>query len=1009
MKPLRGVRAWVFFVIAGLLLPSAATAQVVISQVYGGGGNTGATLKNDYIELFNMGSAPVNLGGWTVQYASAAGSTWQSTTLSGSIAPGGYFLIQQAAGAGGTLNLPTPNISGSIAMSATSGKVGLVSSFTTLSGTCPTGGTIVDFVGYGTANCFEGGGAAPTLSNTLAALRAGNGCTDTNNNSGDFTSGTPNPRNSASPTTTCGGPGPGPTIVPIHTIQGSGLASPLVGTSATTTGIVTGLKSNGYFIQTPDANVDSDPNTSQGLFVFTGSTPPAAAAIGNAVQVTGTVVEFVPGSDPASPSLTELSGASTTLLSAGNALPAPMTITLADTNPAGTPFQLEKYEGMRVFVASLVVTGPTLGSVSEANATATSNGVFYGVLSGTARPFREPGVDILDTLPPGSPCCVPRFDTNPERLRVDSDAQPGSTAIDVTAGATVMNITGVLDYAFRTWTILPEASAPPVFSGNIAAVPVSMPGGDEFTVATFNMERFFDTVNDPLTGDAVLSQTAFDNRLNKAWLIIGGVLHLPDILGVVEVENLGTLQALAAKINSEAVGAGLTNPGYQAYLMDGNDPGGIDSGFLVKNTVNVNGVTQHGLTDTFINPLNGQPEILNDRPPLLLDATITRPGYRPVQMKVIVNHLRSLTDVNDSAQGPRVRAKRNAQAEFLANLIQSEQTADPNARIVSIGDYNAYQFNDGFVDVLGTIRGLPATATEVVLASSDLVNPDLTDLIEFLSADSRYSFVFDGNAQTLDHILVNPNALNLYNRIEVARVNADFPEVFRSDSNRPERLSDHDVPVAYFLLPPNTPPVANAGPDQTVECSSPSGAAVTLDASGSSDADGDNLTYRWTDSKGNTVGTTTVLQLVLLLGTHTFTLTVDDGLGGTSSDEVTVHVVDTTAPTITVSLSPSVLWPVNHKLREVAATIQVSDACDPNPAVELVSITSSEAPDALGAGKTSVDIVGASFGTDDRTFFLRAERSGNGNGRIYAVTYRARDASGNVGVASATVTVPHNQ
>ncbi|MEN6571547.1 MAG: PKD domain-containing protein [Anaerolineaceae bacterium] len=192
------------FVILTMLLAAlpvhsvqAVSANVVISQVYGGGGNSGATLKNDFIELYNLGSTAINVTGWTVQYASSAGSSWQKTALSGTIQPGAYYLVQEAAGAGGTVSLPTPDAIGSIAMGASAGKVALVSNSTTLTGTCPTG--LVDFVGFGSAtNCSE---TTPTanLSNTTAALRKSNGAQDTDNNSADFVIGAPNPRNSFYP------------------------------------------------------------------------------------------------------------------------------------------------------------------------------------------------------------------------------------------------------------------------------------------------------------------------------------------------------------------------------------------------------------------------------------------------------------------------------------------------------------------------------------------------------------------------------------------------------------------------------------------------------------------------------------------------------------------------------------------------------------------------------------------------------------------------------------------
>jgi hypothetical protein len=183
--------------------PPADPGSVVISQVYGGGGNSGATLKNDFIELINHSGAPINLSGWSVQYAGATASSWSVTPLTGTLAPGQYLLVQEAQGAGGTVSL-TPDVTGSIAMGATAGKVALVNSTIALTDACPSDPSIIDFVGYGTtASCFEGSGPTPAPSNTTAVLRAGFGCTDTNNNSDDFDSGTPNPRNTSSPTNNC--------------------------------------------------------------------------------------------------------------------------------------------------------------------------------------------------------------------------------------------------------------------------------------------------------------------------------------------------------------------------------------------------------------------------------------------------------------------------------------------------------------------------------------------------------------------------------------------------------------------------------------------------------------------------------------------------------------------------------------------------------------------------------------------------------------------------------------
>src|SRR5206468_5655145 len=119
-------------------------------------------------------------------------------------------------------------------------------------------------------------------------------------------------------------------------------------------------------------------------------------------------------------------------------------------------------------------------------------------------------------------------------------------------------------------------------------------------------------------------------------------------------------------------------------------------------------------------------------------------GAAPFPVTVIVNHLRSLSGVDDPDDGNRVRTKRRAQAEYLANYVQGLQNADPQERIVLVGDFNAFTFNDGFVDVIGTIKGTPTPSDEVVLASADLVNPNLVDLVETVPADQQYSFVFDG-------------------------------------------------------------------------------------------------------------------------------------------------------------------------------------------------------------------------------------------------------------------------
>lgn len=609
--------------------------------------------------------------------------------------------------------------------------------------------------------------------------------------------------------------------LPIHDIQGSGATSPLVGQRVTTSGVVTASKSNGFFLQASDAEADNDPDTSEAIFVFTSQTP--AVTTGQRIAVTGTVAEFRPASAPNSLPLTELTNPTINLLAANVPLPQPVTLTAADLNPAGALDQLEKYEAMRVRALNLVTVAPSGGSVNEQNATASPNGILFAVFEGSARPFREPGLEPFAPLPADAPCCVPRFDGNPERLRIDTRSslrlgQPGGPLLSgISTGTRITSLTGPLDYTAGNYSILvdPPAITQPglVFVNEqtiLNAVPVPAPRADEFTVASFNMERFFDTIDDPNKSDAVLTPAAFATRVNKASLAIRQVLRLPDILGVQEVENLATLQTIAAKINGDVMASGAPNPNYQAFLVEGNDPGGIDVGFLVRGErVAVNDVMQSGKDTTYTDPTNNQPALLNDRPPLVLRAVVQIPAGGRFAVTVIVNHLRSLLGLDDPTSGARVRAKRRAQAEFLANLIQVRQAANPTELIVSVGDYNSFQFNDGYVDTIGTIKGTPTPAHQVVLASNDLVNPDLFNLIDLLPAAQRYSYVFDGNAQAIDHVLVTANLLPRVTRFHYARNNADFPEDLRAVANRPERVSDHDMPVAYFTMATVTGTVTN--------------------------------------------------------------------------------------------------------------------------------------------------------------------------------------------------------
>lgn len=597
---------------------------------------------------------------------------------------------------------------------------------------------------------------------------------------------------------------------PISQIQGEKGISPFEGKEVRTSGIVTARTRSGFFIQTPDDKTDKNPQTSEGIFVFTRDEPTVEATIGNLVSVVGTVEEFRPKQEPNSLPITEISlskqSGSIAVTSKNNALPAPIVLSMADfaANDLG---QLEKYEGMRVKAESLTVVSPTGGRIDDRTGQGVSNGVFYAVLFGIPRPFREKGVDIFDAvedkLKEKSPK-VPIFDRNPELIRIESGAQLGAQMLEVASGVQIRGVVGVLHYAYRSFSILPDTDAKLEPTKTIKPTKLPAPTARQFVVASTNLENFFDDEDDPAMKEDIVPTDVFQRRMNKISRAVREYMQTPDILGVIEVENLAVLKKLAAKINADATAEDKPNPQYEAFLIDGNDGRGIDSGFLVKTSrVKVLEVKQFGKDDKYKTP-EGKEENLFDRPPLVVKAQIVdEKTNKPFEITVIVNHLKSFLGSNDPKDGGlRVRTKRKLEAEFMAKLVAERLKANPSERIALVGDFNAFQFNDGVVDVIGTISGKPAPKDEVLMASEDFLNPDLINLVNSITPEQRYSYVFDGSAQILDHFLINDNLFKHTVGFGYVRLNADFPETYRNDPNRVERFSDHDAAIAYFSLDP---------------------------------------------------------------------------------------------------------------------------------------------------------------------------------------------------------------
>ena len=464
--------------------------------------------------------------------------------------------------------------------------------------------------------------------------------------------------------------------------------------------------------------------------------------------------------DPNSPPMTEIAGPAVTLLSTGNPLPAPVTLTAADTTPTGwtraaralrrdaRPRGLADRRSRRRRARS---TSPTPPRPRTASSTASSPGV--------ARPFREPGVQVPDALPAGSPCCVPRFDANPERLRVDSDGLHRARALEVTTGAIVTNMTGPLDYALpRPTRSSPTRRARRQLGQHRRdprrrARPATSSPWRRSTSSASSTRR---TIR--RRSDAVLTPTAFANRLNKVSLAIRNVMR---IAGHRRRRGDGEPHhaAGASRRRSTPTRSRRASPtrSTQAYLDEGNDIGGHRRRLPRQDRrVTVVDVTQVGKDETYIDPNTEQADD-PERPAAARPArdASSHPPAPTFPVTVIVNHLRSLSGVDDPVDGNRVRAKRARAGGVPGEPDPGAPGGGSQRAHRLVGDYNAYQFNDGYVDVIGTIKGTPTPCDEVVLAQPGPRRPrPHRSARSSAPADDRYSYSFDGNAQELDHVLV---------------------------------------------------------------------------------------------------------------------------------------------------------------------------------------------------------------------------------------------------------------
>lgn len=859
LKPLASFLAAAFAAPLALASPSG----VVISQVFGG---NGGAFASDYVELHNAGAAPVSLNGWSIQYASATGTGNFSgngvVALSGTLQPGQYYLVKLATTTGTAL--PTPDASGSINLSGTSGKVVLANVATGLA--CNGGSTacstaqlaqIEDLVGYGSANFFEGT-AAPAPSSTLALLRAANGCTDTDRNGSDFATGTPTPRNTASTFSACGGGGTNAPIVPscpdaaavsgtassfvvsasdadsrvsaasvvgslpagvtlgdfvaasgdgvaatqqinvanslaagnynlslkwdndeaqtascsfklsvsgvvsIPAIQGSGAKSPLDGSAVTTSGIVTKLLNNGFYLQ--DADGDNDPATSDGIFVFTSTLP--TVAVGDKVSVSAKVQEYSVSNSAASQAnpLTELSSVSgITVLSQGNQLPQPVEISLAGL---ASPADLERYEGMLVRITDALTVNQTnfVGSYGQLTVSA-------GGRTLTPTNVLRPGPDALALQAANVARSVVLDDGSAAKFPNPTPYlwQDGT----VRAGDTVEGVTGVVDFGPSTdsatgplsYKIHPTAA--PVFARPVAR-PITPPAvGGNIRVASSNVLNFFTTFTDgtsvPGGGACPSAGCRGADNLNEfnrqRTKILGALSGLnADVVGLMEIQNSGNfaVQNLVDGLNAMM--------GANTYAVVPLPAGGTGT-----DAIRVAMIYKPAKL-ALMGPSMSDPDAINDRPPFA--QGFQAPNGE--KFAVVVNHLKSKGSCGSGANGDTGdlqgcwNLKRQQQAQRLLAWLPTVKSTAGTEDVIMIGDFNSYAKED------------PIN----LLTTSGIV--DLVGLFD----PADYSYVFDASAGRLDHGLGTASVAAKVTGATSWHINADEPEW--TDYNTEDKAAGND-------------------------------------------------------------------------------------------------------------------------------------------------------------------------------------------------------------------------
>ena len=567
-------------------------------------------------------------------------------------------------------------------------------------------------------------------------------------------------------------------------IQGTGTRSPFTGRQTTTPGnLVTVIASNGFYMQMPERLPACAETASLGLFVFAGNDADVLSeiAVGDEVSVTGSVEEFF--------GWTQLSGDLTvTVASSGNDLPAPVRFDALTPDPEGaeTPV-LFRYQSMIVEVENGITTSP---SDPFGNFFVDAAGVFDA-----ERNFRQPGVP--QSLSGDFPDAPLFWNENQQLFEIDPGAENLPTSFevgDIARGSTVNYARGPLAFRFDEHRLLPlELDVTPRALDEVTR-PVRERATGEFTIATLNLLDLFGAGEGSTPG-------GFSTRLAKHAAYICDLMDAPSIIGL---QELGGPNALNGLIDAVEETCGVTYEGTAAVT---NDPRSIRTGAMWRSNVSDVETTALAVDETFTNPNTGNPSTTHDRPPLLLTGTVDA-GGEDFPLEVIVVHNRSFIDALSSS--PFARVKRRAQAISIADIVQARQLEHPEVRLAVLGDFNDYEFSDGLIDGVGIISGTADPSESLLDVPPQIVNPVLTNQVLNVPATDRYSFIFEGNAQVLDHILTSEGLTEFVTDITYPRGNVDAPQSFLSDANTPLRSSDHEG-LVLFLSP--TPDLVCAPPD----------------------------------------------------------------------------------------------------------------------------------------------------------------------------------------------------